>query len=118
MRAIALGLLLVLGCDKGGPTREELARQKAAAEAAQAASDAKAKLESQKKQLDDLDAKLVTAVNHVVDAQSDAERAAANAELKALQAQKAELVRDMEGGRPKVKMSTQCIDNPLAKGCS
>ena len=130
MRAIALGLLLAIGCDKGGPTKEELARQKAEAESEQAVKDAeqaKAKLEQWIKVIDDLDAKIAAAINKVAEAQSDDERAAAQAELKKLREDREALVREAAAARAAkqvlerrqgLPISKECMDNPLAKGCS
>ena len=133
MRAIALAvLMMVVGCDQGRPTpsREEIARKRAEAESAQAikdAQDAKAKLDAIIKQLDDLDKKVQAAVDRVVEAETDAERAAAKTELLKLQQEKADLVRSVAearaavestGRRKGVTISKECMDNPLAKGCS
>jgi hypothetical protein len=105
-------------------------RKKAEAEAAQAvhdANDAKEKLEKITKDLDDLNDKVSTAVNAVADAQNDADRASAKAKLVALQKEQFEMKQraaDAKAAAEKaerrkgVKVSKECLDNPLAKGCS
>jgi hypothetical protein len=106
------------------------AKRKAEAAAAQAvkdAQDAKDKLDTIMKQLDDLDTKVGQAVSAVADAQNDADRASAKAKLIALQKEQYEMKQRAAAARAAadkaerlkgVKISKECMDNPLAKGCS
>ncbi|HTL36532.1 MAG TPA: hypothetical protein VL326_25540 [Kofleriaceae bacterium] len=105
-------------------------RKKAEAEAAQAvkdANDAKDKLDRIMKDLDDLDTKVGAAVSAVADAQNDADRASAKQRLIALQKEQYDMKQRAAAARAAaekaerlkgVKISKECMDNPLAKGCS
>ena len=105
------------------------ARTKAQAEADQAAKDAKEAEERVRKieiDLDAFNAKLNAAVDAVVAAQNDAERQAAKARLDALRTEKLELEQRVAAAKAAatkaerakgVKVSPECMDNPLAKGC-
>jgi len=79
------------------------------------------------KDLDELDRKIGAAVTAVADAQSDADRARAKAQLAALQKEQSELKQRAADARAAAaradrlkgtKISKECMDNPLAKGCS
>ena len=106
------------------------AKRKAEAAAAQAVKDAeeaKQQLDRVMKDLDELDTKVGQAVTAVADAQNDADRANAKARLIALQKEQYEMKQRAAEARAKaekaerlkgVKVSKECMDNPLAKGCS
>lgn len=110
----------------------ETARDKRIAEAAavQAVADAqaaKAQLEQLMRELDDLDDKVSRAMHMVSGAENDADRAAAEARLEQLRHEQYELtkrvrsLRALARGRDRCKclcVPRQCIDNPLAKGCT
>ncbi len=110
--------------------RAEEARAKAEAAAEQAAADAKAAADSVNKvqgEVDDLSKRLDQAVQDVADAKSRAEIDAARAKLAELQKQRADLERKVgeakaaaaRAERSKgVHISPECLQNPLAKGCS
>ena len=79
------------------------------------------------RELDDLDTKVTAAVTAVADAQNDADRAGAKAKLIALQREQAEMKQRAAAAKAAaeraerqkgVKISKECMDNPLAKGCS
>jgi hypothetical protein len=106
------------------PTADAEART---AQAIQEADDAKARVEKLMGDLDALDVRVSAAVSEVVDAQSDAQRSTATSRLKMLQKEKAELEMMIARARSDAeraerakgtKISKECIDNPLAKGCS
>jgi hypothetical protein len=98
-------------------------------QAEQAMKDAKEAAEKVQKLAVDLDAmneKVSSAVTAVVDAQNDADRAAAKVKLQALQKEKAELEQRIAEAKAAsdraerskgVHVSKECLDNPLAKGC-
>jgi len=106
------------------------AKRKAEASAAQAvkdAAEAKDQLDKVMKQLDELDANVNKAVNAVADAQNDADRASAKQRLIALQREQYEMKQRANEARAKaekaernkgIKISKECMDNPLAKGCT
>ena len=106
------------------------AKRRAEATAAQAVKDAqeaKEQLDTVMRQLDDLDTKVGQAVNAVADAQNDADRASAKARLIALQKEQYEMKQRAAAARARaekaerlkgVKISKECMENPLAKGCS
>jgi colicin import membrane protein len=110
---------------------DEAERAKRAAEAAarQAVADAakaRAELDALMRELDAFDAKVSKAVDAVADSQNDAERTAASAALKKLQLEQVELKQRIAAARAGAekaerlkgaKISIQCIENPLAKGC-
>ena len=111
------------------------AREKAALEAAEraadraraakkAAMDARDTVDNLQRDLSDLDARVSAAVDRVVAAQSDTDRAAAKARLEQLRKEKAEVeerIRATSAATPAksngVKISAECQKNPLAKGC-
>ena len=101
MRALALSVLIVvLGCDKGAPNKQEVARKQAASETAELvkrAADAKTKVEERERQLDEMDQKLGAIVDSVASAQSDADRAATRAQLEQARQQQAELRKQLAG---------------------
>lgn len=111
------------------PKTDEQRAAEARAAAEQAVQEARAaqeRVERLAADLEALDRKLSLAVDTVVDAQNDADRAAATAKLKALQKEQAELEArvqqvkaDAERAERKkgVKVSPQCQENPLAAGC-
>ena len=77
-------------------------------------------------QLTALDDKVSQAVTAVVEAQNDADRAAAKAKLSALQREKADLEAQVAAAKAAaaraermkgVHVSPECLANPLAKGC-
>ena len=106
------------------------AKRKAEAAAAQAikdASDAKEKLAAVERDLAEIETKVGQAVNAVVEAQSDADRANAKARLQKLQQEQYEMKQRAAAARAAadkaerlkgVKISKECMENPLAKGCS
>ncbi len=104
--------------------------QAAVAATNQARADAKAagdKVEKLAKALEDQQAKLDAAVNMVVNATTQADRATAKAALAELQKEHAAALAEVaaakrgaeQAERAKgVKISPECVQNPLAKGCS
>jgi hypothetical protein len=99
-------------CDAGvpdKPTDKAIARAEAAREQA---ADAKATADATARELANVDAQIATAVDAVIAAQTDTERLAAKTKLQRLQRKKAELQGHV------VHVSQECLDNPLAKGCS
>ena len=73
-----------------------------------------------------MDKKLASAVDNVVAAQNDADRAAAKSKLEQLRKEKAEMEARIAAARAAAaraerlkgaKISKECQDNPLAKGC-
>jgi colicin import membrane protein len=106
------------------------ARAKAEADAAKAAADAKATADSVTKLQGDLD-KLARSVDQAIDdvnaAKSKADVDAVKAKLSQLQAERAELERQIAAAKAAaaraerakgVHISPECLENPLAKGCS
>jgi hypothetical protein len=103
------------------------AKQRAIAEqAVKDADEAKEKVEKLSADLADLDKKLSGAVDNVIAAQNDADRAGAKAKLVALQKEKADMEARIAAAKAAaakaerakgVKVSKECQDNPLAKGC-
>ena len=125
---IAAGIFAVhlIGSSAADRAAKETA-ERARDQAVQEAKEAQDKVEKLSNDLADLDKKVNSAVNGVVAAQNDADRKAAAANLATLQQQK----RDMEqriaaakaaadkANRAKgLHISQECLDNPLAKGCS
>lgn len=95
--------------------------------AVKAAAEAQEKVERLAADLADLDKKLGSAVDNVVAAQNDADRAAAKGKLEALRREKAEMearIAEAKAAAARaerkkgVKISKECQDNPLAKGCT
>jgi predicted nucleic acid-binding Zn-ribbon protein len=144
MRRTALVFVVAAACSGSQPAAKpdpaaasqselQLKLQAAQTEAEQARYEARAaqeKLEKIEHDLDDLTAKVDGAVNSIMAAQNDADRAAASSKLQALQKEQAEMkarIRDARDAAEKadkkksqntVQMSKECMDNPLAKGCS
>jgi chromosome segregation ATPase len=107
--------------------RLESAKAKAEADkamaAAKAAGDEVAKLAAD---LDALNDKVAKAVDAIVQAKTDAERAAAKTTLDSLRKEKSELEQRVAEAKAAsaraermkgVHISKECLDNPLAKGC-
>jgi hypothetical protein len=101
--------------------------KKRAEEAVRAAEEAAESVQRLEKDLADLDTKVGAAVDAVVAAQSDADRAAAKAKLEMLRKEKAEFERRTAEAKAAAararrvqgsSISKECQDNPLAKGCS
>ena len=76
--------------------------------------------------LEALDKRVTDAIDAVVAAQSDADRANAKAKLEKLRREKAEMEQRIKDAREHAgkatrrqgrQVSKQCMDNPLAKGC-
>jgi DNA repair exonuclease SbcCD ATPase subunit len=110
------------------PTRDaELEKaQREADQARKEAADATERVERLAKDLEELDAKLTAAIDSVVAAQNDADRAAAKAKLEQLRKEKAEMEARVQAARGDAakatrkqgpKISKECQENPLAKGC-
>jgi hypothetical protein len=117
--------------------RDKLAAETARLEAATAelraqqaeidARGAAAQVDRIEKDLDGLNDRVARAVSAVVDAQNEDDRAAALAKLKQLQAEQYTAKQRVEAARAAavqaermkgVHLSKECIDNPLARGCS
>jgi septal ring factor EnvC (AmiA/AmiB activator) len=107
-------------------TAEREARM-VADQAVKDARDVREKVDRIEHDLQDLDAKVKTAVDTVVAAQNDADRAGASAKLGELQREKAEMEARLAAARaaaerarrsPVLRVDPKCVDNPLAKGCS
>lgn len=98
------------------------ARAAEAQRAAQAAQEEIARLEASRA---DLDARVDAAVDALANAQSEADRAAVNAKLHALRTETSELDARIEAtraarahpGRPAGIDPSDCLTNPLARGC-
>ncbi len=108
---------------------ERLAAQaeRLAAQAVKDAEEAREKVEQIAKDLHEMNAKLERAVDAVAAAQNDADRASAKAKLEALRREQAELnakvraAKDAAGRAQPDKarrVSPECLDHPLAEGCS
>lgn len=107
----------------------EAAMRKAEQDAIQAVKDAQEameRLDRLQTDLTALDTKVSAAIDTVIAAQNDADRAAAKARLEQLRAEKAEMDRRIMEAKAKavraerkkgVKVDARCLDNPLAKGC-
>jgi predicted nucleic acid-binding Zn-ribbon protein len=135
-------LLVIAGCDTavvGAEIEKQKAIEKrkqaevemkraheAAEEAARSAAEAEQNVQRIQKDLDDLDARVATAVDSVVAAQTEGDRAAAKAKLEALRLEKVDLERRIAEAKAAAarqkrlqgsRISKECQDNPLAKGC-
>ena len=110
------------------PSRdEELERaRKDRDDAVTAAKEAADKVELLERVAADMIQQINSAIAAVQSAQSDADRASATARLKKLQQDQAEMQRQIAEAKAKaekaarqrgVKVSKECQDNPLAKGC-
>lgn len=117
--------------ETGDRSRAELEEQLRRAEleadeARKAAQEAQDQVERLSKDLEALDAKVTAAIDSLMAAQNDADRAAAKAKLAELQREQAEMRARVEMTRDKAAkaqrtkgrtVSKECMDNPLAKGC-
>jgi uncharacterized protein YqfA (UPF0365 family) len=95
--------------------------------AVQEAKDAQEKVEKLSNDLADLDKKVNSAVDAVMTAQNDADRNSARANLEKLRREKFEMEQRIQAARAAaakaerakgVHLSKECLENPLAKGCS
>jgi hypothetical protein len=135
-------VVALLACGKDSKTDEpvessrrasdeaEVAKQKAEQAAAQAVQEAKAAqdaVERLQRDADDLAKRVDGAVQDLAGAQNQADRDAAKVKLDALRTEKADLEQRIAEARAKaeraerlkgVKISKECLDNPLAKGCN
>ena len=138
MRLLASGVFLIglmafggSGCGKTESAElakaraDHAAAEQSAIQAVKAAQEAQDMLDRIQADLVELDKRVTAAVDNVVSAQNDADRAAAKAKLEVLRKDKAELdariaaakaaaAKAARGGK---QVPPQCIDNPLAKGC-
>jgi hypothetical protein len=98
-----------------------------ARQAALAANEAMERVRTIELDLDAFNAKVNAAVDAVVNAQNDADRAAAKARLDGLRTEKLDLEQRVAAAKAAaakaeraqgVRVSPECMDNPLAKGCS
>jgi len=124
-------------CEKtsSGPKAErmneaELARlhaERQMAEALKQAREAQEIVEQLQKDMESLSAKVDIAVNALASAQNQADRDNAKAKLDELRKERAEIDARMAEARAKAaraervkgnKVSKECLENPLAKGCS
>lgn len=108
----------------------EAQRMRAEAEyayAMKAAQEAIEKVEALQRELDDLSARTGAAIDSLVAAQNDADRSAAKAKLEALRKEQAEMKMKLEAAKARAQraqrkqgtpVSAECLDNPLAKGCT
>jgi hypothetical protein len=108
------------------PTAAREDAEKRADEAVKMAREAQDKLTAIEGDMAELSKKLDDAVASLQSAQNGADRAAANAKLKELQREKAEMERRIADAKAAaaraertkgVHISKECMDNPLAKGC-
>lgn len=136
MKLVSYSVLAMLLAGPGCKDSKPSAREKAAAEApsetsmaktAKDAEEAKTKLETAVRELDELNAKVTAALTALTDAKTDADRAATKAQLWQLQKDQTDLKQRVDTARraaeavqrpTDVKLSKECVDNPLAKGCS
>ena len=107
--------------------KKELEAQVQRDEAVKSAQEAQEKVERLAADLADLDKKLGAAVDNVVAAQSEADRANAKAKLEQLRKEKAEMEGRIAQAKAAAaraerlkgaKISKECQENPLAKGCT
>jgi septal ring factor EnvC (AmiA/AmiB activator) len=132
MRICTLMVALAL-CTSGGCSdrarSEELAKQAAHAEqaakqAAQEAKEAQDRVEKLASDLADLDSRLKAATDALIAAQNDADRNAARASLDKVRRDKLEIEQRIRAERAAAERATgvhrskECLENPLAKGCS
>ena len=128
---VAAIVLIYVAITKMGETdKAEEAKKQAEIAAQQAIKDseeAKEKLNKVMKDLDEIESKVSQAVTAVADAQNDADRKSAADRLKKLQQEQFEMKQraaearaaaDRAERRKGVKISKECMENPLAKGCS
>ena len=100
--------------------------QKRAEEALRAAEEAAEKVRRLETDMAEMDKKVGVAVDSVVAAQTDADRASAKSKLEALRKEKADMERRIAEAKAAAaaakrkagfKVSAECQANPLAKGC-
>jgi hypothetical protein len=126
--AIVLIIFAVQKMRESSDSAESEQRANAAAEKAiKDAKEAKEKLDQVEKSLDELNEKVGKAVDSVVAAQNDADRGAAKARLIELQKEQYEMKQRVAAAKAAadaaerhkgVHVKQECLDNPLAKGCS
>lgn len=130
---------VLAACDSGAPSpskmldQAEAARERAevaaleAQQAIKASAEATAKVDAAERDRVALDDKIAKAVDAVAGAQSDAERTRASVELQQLRKAKVDLEAKVAAAKAAaaraerakgVHISKECLDNPLAKGCS
>ncbi len=135
MRAIAFVLLAACAADppapqapvanQSPPAQPGPTPQQEADEAIKVAREAQARLDQIARDLAALDTKLADLAAQIDKAQSDATRSAASARLDELLREQAEAFRRLRDAKDAVEKarskgdrdSTQCENNPLAKGC-
>ena len=133
MRTLVVMLAIGCGSKEAPPTPEkeppaEMAKRVAEGieTARKEADEVHAAVEKLQVEIEALILRVDAAVDAVANAQNDNDRASATAALQRLQREKAELeariaeakARAMRAERRKgVKLSKECLDNPLAKGC-
>jgi len=107
------------------PSNHEAAETDAQRDAREAA-EAHARVEALSVELDAMEQKVSIAVDAVIAAQNDGDRAAAAERLKLLQREMAELKQRLADASSEAarhrrnrgdKINKECLDNPLAKGC-
>ena len=107
------------------PDDRARARQEAD-EAIKAAREAEQRIDQIARDLEALDQRVSDAVGQIANAQSDADRAAAKAQLEQLQREKAEMAMRVRAAKEAAEKAqrlkgnfdtTECLNNPLAKGC-
>ncbi len=131
LAVVAAVVLIFIAIEKMRESSESADSEREAKIAAQKAIDdakeAKTKLEQVEKGLDDLNDKVAKAVDSVVAAQNDADRASAKAHLIELQKEQYEMKQRVAAAKAAadkaerakgVHISKECLENPLAKGCS
>ncbi len=108
------------------PDADRARAQQQADLAIKAAQEAQAVVDHFVRELEAMNQQIDGAVTGVANAQNDAERSAATARLKELQAEQADMRARVEAAkeaamkaerRKGVKVSPACLDNPLARGC-
>jgi hypothetical protein len=84
-------------------------------------------LENIEKQVTNLDGQIARAVTSVAEASTETDRTAASDRLRKLQAERAEMAIRVAAARAAVEkaqrmkavhVTKECLDNPLAKGCT
>ncbi len=122
--AIVLTIRALTGEDTA--KQEAEAAEKRAKEAEKLAQEAQERVERLQRDLEDMDKKVGVAVDSVVAAQNDADRASAKAKLEALRKEKAAMEQRIAEAKAAAALakrkqgatvSEQCRNNPLAKGC-
>jgi len=125
---VVIAIILIV---KFQTSSEEAAEKQRQAEvekekAVKAAQEAQALVDRLQRDLADMDKKVSAAVDGVVAAQNDADRASAKAKLQELNRQKYEMEKRIAEAKAAAaraerlkgaKVSAECANNPLAKGC-